>query len=566
MSFSQREFYAKYSKEHREPFNEQLFDRNVEDIIKHVTNVVKSIQREKFYTIKVNYINVIDDYRDIRNILHNLEANRRNKRIKYNRYDYIDLKESYILLLEVNYHLETGDKQADVSVYISIPRICQKYYFNLSGNMYSPMYQIVDGSTYNNSKSSNKKADPSVTFKTSMMRNITYTKKYKLTATNKEVIPCECFVSDIFSNRFTSFKYVLARFGFFGTLSFLKIHSLYISDKPIELADCYNFERGGIYVSMPKYLYDNNNVYQSVVYTIINSIPKDGSVNINELVMGTRFWEESLGAEYKTKTSEKGISVLDSFEHTLDLSIRECLKVPEDQKEDMYRVLRWITYEFLALRAKDNTDISTKRIRFGEYIAALYAEKISRNLFRISNLGGSKLPIEKLISAVCINTNYLIDRLKKCKLVPYRNLVNDSDILTVLKYTYKGVAGIGEEKSSAVPNNYRFVKASHLGRVDKDSSSNSDPGMGGTLCPYLELYDHGSLSDAMEPNNWEDVQNKMLETYKALTNRKDLFVAERDILGKDNTEDIERIDCEIKHLGRIISPFIHVTSPFERVG
>ena len=32
---------------------------------------------------------------------------------------------------------------------------------------------------------------------------------------------------------------------------------------------------------------------------------------------------------------------------------------------------------------------------------------------------------------------------------------------------------------------------SHIGRVDKDSSSNSDPGMSGILCPYATIYENG---------------------------------------------------------------------------
>lgn len=563
---NQKEFLAMYNNTHRDPFNEELFNRSDEDIIRHVQNVILSSQRNKFFVIKVNHFRVIEDYREIQSILHAIEANRRNKRIKYNRLDYIDLKDSYIKLLEVNYHLEADGKSADINVYISIPRIYNKYYFKIAGSIYSAMYQIVDGSTYNNSNSSNKKADPNVTLKTSFMKITTYIKTHKLVTYDKQIIPCGCFISDIFSSKFPTIKYLLAKFGYYGTLSFLRISDIYVTKEPYTDPNWYSFERGGIYVSVPKYFYENNQVYQSIAYTIISAIPKDGSLNIND-IYNVNFWKEVLGAEYKTRTIDKGNSVLDSLEHIYDIDIRNVIRLPEDQKSDIYRILRWIMYEFTALRAKDNTDLSIKRLRFGEYISSLYAAKLSSNIYRISN-PNNKVTIEKLISTVSINNNYLLDQLKRCKLITYKNSVNDNDPLMVLKYTYKGIAGIGEKKTSAVPNSYRYVKASHIGRVDKDSSSNSDPGMSGTLCPYVELYEGGTFSDFKEPNTWNRVIDNMMETYRKTNNLREIFVAEEELLGKDNTNNIEQIDASINQMSHIMVPCIeeHSSVPLEDSG
>ena len=59
-----------------------------------------------------------------------------------------------------------------------------------------------------------------------------------------------------------------------------------------------------------------------------------------------------------------------------------------------------------------------------------------------------------------------------------------------------------------------MVYPSHLGIVDIDSSSNSDPGMSGGVCPYVYL-NNGSFTDYEEPNTWRET---MGELYKAYTN------------------------------------------------
>src|SRR5574343_519547 len=142
--FNQKEFIAAYNNEYREQFNPVLFTRNDDSIIEHLKEVILSAQRDKFFTIKVKGFRVIEDYREI---------------------DNIDLKDSEIKLLEVDYNLEANGEKQDIKIYISVPRIVDKYYFRIAGSTYSAMYQIVDGSTYNNSDSSNKKVDQSVTLK-----------------------------------------------------------------------------------------------------------------------------------------------------------------------------------------------------------------------------------------------------------------------------------------------------------------------------------------------------------------------------------------------------------------
>lgn len=556
--FNQRKFIADYNASHRKDFNEFFFNRNEDDIIDELEKVILSAQRNKFFTIKVNHFRVIDDYREIYNLLYEAEKKRRNKRIKINRLDYIDLKDSDMKLLEVSYHLEAENKAKDIIIYISVPRIVDKYYFKIAGSMYSAMYQIVDGSTYNNASSNNKKLDKSVTFKPILAKLSLFLKTYKIQTYEKETILCNCFVVEMFGKRFSVLKYFLANFGFYGAMSFLRLNNIYVTSEPYVDEIYYCFERNGVFVSVPKYYFNESKVVQAFVYTVLQAVYKPEDISE---VFTNNFWKIRLSNEYKTRSGQnfnnqfQGESVLDSFEHVLDIKTHEIIRLPEDQKADIYCILRWMMYEFQALYNKDNMDISTKRIRFAEYIASLYAIKLSHNINDISNLG-TKVTLDKLIQAVSIKYSYLLDQLKKCKLVPYKNSVNDDDALSVLKYTYKGIAGIGEKKSSAVPNKYRMVNASHIGRVDKDASSNSDPGMSGELCPYAEIYEGGSFSDFKEPNNWQKNIDLMIDNFRKANGKVELFKAREAILGTDESSNIDVAESNKDQIHNILDPHV----------
>ena len=81
--FNQREFISRYNNEFRESFNPRLFNRDEDDIIKNLEDVIISAQRDKFFTIKVNGFRIIEDYREIYNLLYEAEKKRRNKRIVF---------------------------------------------------------------------------------------------------------------------------------------------------------------------------------------------------------------------------------------------------------------------------------------------------------------------------------------------------------------------------------------------------------------------------------------------------------------------------------------------------
>jgi hypothetical protein len=124
-------------------------------------------------------------------------------------------------------------------------------------------------------------------------------------------------------------------------------------------------------------------------------------------------------------------------------------------------------------------------------------------MYRISDLG-RRVTLAKVVQAVYTQPMFLINSISTMSnLISYRDKVNDNDASSALKFTYKGISGLGEDGGS-IQDIYRYVDPTHIGILDLDSSSNSDPGMSGMLCPMAKLYHDNSFSDYEEPNSWRE--------------------------------------------------------------
>lgn len=563
---NQREFIRDFNDKHREKFNPELFERSDDQIIDELKQIILSCQRNRVFTIRVEKFTLVKDYSEIRKILREYEAKRlKNKPNEINRYDYIMLKDSDVQLLIVDYYIEApmkDDKKyaKNLRVLIEVPCIVDKYYYRLFGNLYSPTFQIIE-STYNNSAASNSKSSM-VTLKTMFMAsrfyrfNIETSKEMKLRSTEGEYMTGVYYQSSIFNKMIPAIQYLLARFGLYGTMEMLKTPYLRIlKEDPLD-PESYTITRSinpNIYVSVPKYIYDNDPVMQSLVYTIFHCVDKDTTY---EDLFTREYWLIELGKAFSptNKTTEKGLTVLESLENIFDKPSKNHLHLPEEDKSDIYKVIVWVLREYQALRVKDNLDISMKRIRGAEYIAALYGTKVYEGLIRISDKG-NKLTLVDIEKAINTYPDFLIKKITTDPLINYRNSVNDLDSISALKYTFKGQSGIGEG-GTAIPTQYRQVHKSHLGRLDLTSVSSSDPGLSGMLCPMVDLYD-GSFSQNPEPNNWRNVVNKMLDDYKDMIGIREALMIKVG-LGVATDDDISRIETIDESLDALVPLMIPV--------
>jgi hypothetical protein len=259
---------------------------------------------------------------------------------------------------------------------------------------------------------------------------------------------------------------------------------------------------------------------------------------------------------FKNYSVDKGLFVLDSIDGIYDNITKRDLHLPMKDKENIFCILRWLIREFSNLRVKENVDVRTKRIRIAEYVAAVYANKLNKGIHRISD-SGTRVTLKKVIQAVRTDPMLVIRQISTMSnLVSYRDLVNDLDSLTALKYTYKGISGLGEDGASIQPV-YRYVDPSHIGILDLDASSNSDPGMSGMLCPMVKLYgEDNSFSNYQEPNTWRELYKPIMEELKSgasspVTFDKELepvdYAARRENIVQEEL-DMNRVTCPIENI------------------
>lgn len=585
-----RKFMHDFNDETRPKFNPNWFERRDDDIIEGIEKVINSCQRDKYFTLRVLSFRVVKDYGDILVLLQEkFSHHTKNGKKQDNPYDYINLRDSDVILLIVNYYIKincppdqiridpkTGEPEqteGELQVYILLPRYVEKYYFRLQGNFYAPSFQIVDGSTYNNGTSASK--TQTVTLKTTFMPIKLYREFYKIKdVTTKDAVTCACYASYIFSKKVDVIKYILGRYGYYGAIQFMGYEdsNIHMSKEVIDNPNYYNFKcRDKItVVSIPKIIFDQDLVAQAFVYTLMKGVHKyDRWADIYD----PRYWCSSLGGDFLYPTLEKGIAVLDSIESIYDIETKDSIKLPKEEKESVYTVLRWMCREFGNLRQKDNLDISTKKARMAdEYLPALYAMKLSKAIYRISDKG-KNVKYTDVVRAIDIPVNYILTSINSSKLANYVDLVNDNDAETALSYTYKGISGLGDQtgSSSAVPLIYRTIHPSHMGRVDPDASSASDPGMSGVIAPMSEDHDR-FFTDYQEPNEWRKKFAETMTLYRSSLHIKDAiemkkkFGLEYDYVKDDMvTETIstyKRLVCPLIDLNGIIDYSVNTTMDY----
>lgn len=545
---TQDEFMYHYNDLSREHFNPKLFERSNEETIEMLKKVILSCERNRYFSLKVLQFRTITDYQEIHETLYEHEQARINKKEKSgkkkieNPYDYINLRDSDFILLEVTYliKLNNGKQPKDekdkinfertLKVLIEVPIFVDKYYMHINGTDYAPIMQIVDRSVYNNSASGSGKKSPMVTQKTIFQPIRIYRSVVDLSTANKEqpLVQATLYTSNVYNKSMDAIKYILAKYGLYAAMEFMNIPYIHFDVKPYEGEDIYSFttKKCGIYIMVPKYIFDNEAVVQTFVATCIRTFDRYKDTTIDK-IFDPKYWVEAIGGEFNAYSIDKGIPVLDSLEDAYDLISKENLRLPDDMKDNIYKVLRWLLREFNALRGKDIYDVSQKRIRMPEYFANMYAVKLSKGLYRITGMG-KNVTMDKIVGAIYTSPGFLLQVCTGYKLLDYKNMVNDNDALTALSYTYNGISGLGDQgtakkkkqkkqRKAAVPIGFKLVQPMQVGITDMDTSSPGNPGVSGSLCPMVHVNDDGSFLDYDEPNTWEEDFREVMNNYHDLS-------------------------------------------------
>lgn len=273
------------------------------------------------------------------------------------------------------------------------------------------------------------------------------------------------------------------------------------------------FPMNDLFVRVPTKLLEEFEPVQAVCCMLIYAANKDFPVKW-DLLDNREYWACRIGYVGSVKNSnirsfrDKGYTTIHMIERFFNEVSKKDLRIPDMYKRDIYTVLYWMIWNFDALKSKNNLDLMNKRIRRNEYIVlATLSKKVNENINKlIEKKSKSKMntmdtllelfnfPSDIILSGM---RNYLSDVIKSDE------IVNDLNFLMNLMYTSKGPNSLGENSSKMIPQKYRYPHISHAGIIDENVSSNSDPGMGGSFVPFVELYDGLFFNPEGDPHDAE---------------------------------------------------------------
>ena len=158
----------------------------------------------------------------------------------------------------------------------------------------------------------------------------------------------------------------------------------------------------------------------------------------------------------------------------------------DEDKKDTLHVIKYIIKDFDELSAKDNQDLGNKRIRLYEYQLYPLRKYFSDQIYRVLNSPTrSKIILDRIFSN--LKPMYIIKQTVVNELLRYYNSTNEMNLYsTLLKYTFRGPQSINRTVSVY----QRDLHDSYTGRLSLVASSATDPGISGTIVPFVTLHDN----------------------------------------------------------------------------
>jgi hypothetical protein len=170
----------------------------------------------------------------------------------------------------------------------------------------------------------------------------------------------------------------------------------------------------------------------------------------------------------------------------MDDATRKILNIADEDKQNTLSVIKYMLKNFDELTQEDNQDLENKRIRLYEYQLYPLRKYFSDQIYRVLNSPTrSKLILNRIFSN--LKPMYIIKKTVVNELLRYYNSTNEMNLYScLLKYTFRGPQSINK----IVSVNQRDIHPSYVGRLSLVASSASDPGISGTLTPFVKLYDN----------------------------------------------------------------------------
>lgn len=406
--------------------------------------------------------------------------------------------ETYARLAIFQFEITAKDQQTQTmkTIYVEshmyIPLYIDKYHFYIRGNKYSTPFQITDAITYTN--------------RSNMVVLKTMTRAIKM-AKERRATP----ISDIFGNKYNvqvfyiymsskkiSFVlYYFAHFGFnttfeyFGADKYCKFHKT----APLEEdSERIYFKFGMIFISVDRATFEANPLLRQFIASVLDVQKRNMDV---ELIENTTRWKMVLGSKISENNAlVKGEGLLRTFIVSLDHRTIQNIKnlIGGDSKESTFAVVRYIFLNFANLAAKTNS-LANKRIRLSEYLVNPVIQSIYKKLYRYLSTTKKNQDIDRCMDIIKIPSGLIIGAVSgknsgelALDIAKYSASCNDNALLNVgLSYTTSGPGSASSKSGSMVSASQRAMDTSHLGRLCISTSSNSSPGLSGSLSPMTDI-------------------------------------------------------------------------------
>ena len=404
---------------------------------------------------------------------------------KFSKKHHLSIKYSRLSLITFYFTITINDEVEKIKMPIFIPKLINNYYFYLNGNTYYAIYQHVDESTYN--------TRDSVILKSLLMPIIVKSDSKDIIDTNDINYTTKIYQLNLFKKKANILFYYFSDRGFTETLKYFgceKSIQIKVLNEKESLPECKENEiyfqiNKVTYLRVHKQRFEKDELFRSIVACVVDMFNKKTQIDKLDDI---DYWKSKLGGIFTKNANNqisKADSVLLSFRRILDDRTKKNLRIPEENKEDIFALIKWMMLNFKILLKKDNLSLLNKRLRLSEYQVNAFVRKVSNNTYRILN--SKTLTMTKIKSCFSISPTIIIQDLQTSELLRYNNAVNDMSLFNcALRFSNRGPSSISDGGKKTVPTAYRGIHISHLGRVSLNNLSNGDPGMSGSLTGFVE--------------------------------------------------------------------------------
>ena len=191
-------------------------------------------------------------------------------------------------------------------------------------------------------------------------------------------------------------------------------------------------KKSDIIVAVKKRAFDKEIYIRSIVGCLINLFVET-KIKYDQI----DDWEEWMIIVGGKHTIRRGLYQHIFFNRLLDEVTRKELRINDQDKQNIYYLLRWIIQNYHALWSKDNLSMINKRLRCNEYLGSYFTAEVSKRINRIVSLG-DKATIRDYLNLFKFPNDIFITKIYSSGVLRYAEINSDMDFCNKVRTTKKG--------------------------------------------------------------------------------------------------------------------------------